>query len=219
MTRLQVDGFSISLDGYGAGPDQSRDNPIGTGGQGLHEWLMRTRSFKQTHGGRAEDGETGLDDEIAARGFKNVGATIMGRNMFGPIRGAWTGNWTGWWGEEPPFHTPVFVLTHHPREPLQMKGGTIFHFVTDGIAAARERAIAAAGGKNVRVGGGVATIRQFLQAGLIDEMHVAISPVLLGGGEPLFAGIDLLRLGYRCTNYTPSAAAAHYFFAKSPPSP
>ena len=190
MTRLQVDGFSISLDGYGAGPNQSLDNPIGIGGHGLHEWLMRTRTFKQTHGGE-EGGETGLDDEVAARGFRNVGASIMGRNMFGPIRGPWSGDWTGWWGEEPPFHTPVFVLTHHPRKPLEMKGGTIFHFVTEGIQVARERAIAAAGGKNVRVGGGVATIRQFLQAGLIDEMHVAISPVLLGSGEPLFVGIDL----------------------------
>jgi dihydrofolate reductase len=198
----------MSLDGYGAGPGQDLANPQGVGGLANHNWAFATRTFRQMFG--QEGGSTGIDDEIAARGFADIGAWIMGRNMFTPSRGPWVDDaWKGWWGDNPPYHCPVFVLTHHPRAPLEMDGGTTFHFVTDGIHAALERAKAAANGRDVRVGGGAATIRQYLTAGLIDEMHLAISPILLGSGEHLLAGIDLPRLGYRCTGHTPTPNAMH----------
>jgi dihydrofolate reductase len=212
MPRLLVNAFSISLDGYGAGPDQGLDNPLGRGGESLHEWLFPTRTFQRMSG---KDGTTGLDDDFAARGFVNVGAWIIGRNMFGPVRGAWPDHsWKGWWGDNPPYHVPVFVLTHYPRPPLEMDGGTTFHFVTDGPAAALRRATEAAGGRDVRIGGGAAAIRQYLLARLIDEMHFVISPLLLGGGEPLFAGLDLPGLGYAVTGNVPSAQATHVTLAK-----
>ncbi len=208
MSKLRVHAFAISLDGYGAGPDQSLENPLGVGGPGLHQWVFPTRTFQKIFG--KEGGTTGIDDDFAARGFANVGAWILGRNMFGPIRGPWPDDaWKGWWGDNPPYHTPVFVLTHHPRASIAMEGGTTFHFVTDGIDAALKRATAAAGGKDVRLGGGVATIRQYLRAGLIDEMHLALSPVLLGSGEHLLAGIDMLKLGYECTEHVATANATH----------
>jgi len=213
MARLRVHNFSISLDGYGAGPAQSLENPLGVGGEKLHEWFVGTRTFQQVHGGT--EGTTGVDDDFAGRSFKNVGAWILGRNMFGPIRGAWTDDaWRGWWGDDPPYHVDVFVLTHHPRAAIPMAGGTTFHFVTDGIHAALERAVAAAQGRDVQLGGGVATIRQYLQAGLIDEMHIAISPVLLGSGEHLLSGIDLLQLGLRCVEHVPTAGATHVVLKK-----
>lgn len=208
MSKLRVNCFAVSLDGYGAGPDQSVDNPLGKGGEALHGWFVPTRTFQQMLG--KEGGTTGVDDEFAVRSFENVGAWIMGRNMFGPIRGAWPDdNWKGWWGDNPPYHCPVFVLTHHERAPVTMEGGTVFHFVTDGIEAALERADRAADGMDVRVGGGVATIRQYLRAGLIDEMHLAIAPVLLGSGEHLLAEIDAASLGYRCAEHVPSQGATH----------
>jgi dihydrofolate reductase len=213
MSRLRVHCFAISLDGYGAGPNQDLNNPLGVGGMGLHEWFLPTRTFRAAFG--QDGGETGIDDDFAARGFKDIGAWILGRNMFGPVRGPWPDDaWKGWWGDNPPYHVPVFVLTHHARAPLAMAGGTTFHFVTDGIDAALTRAKEAAGGKDVRVGGGAATIRAYLSAGLIDEMHVAISPVLLGGGEPLFAGLDLPALGYERTEHVPSAKATHVVLKK-----
>jgi dihydrofolate reductase len=210
---LRVGNFSLSLDGFGAGPDQSRENPLGVGGEALHDWFVPTRTFQQVHG--KEGGTTGVDDDFAARVHVNVGAWIMGRNMFGPIRGPWPDeNWKGWWGDNPPFHCPVFVLTHHERAPITMAGGTIYHFVTDGIEAAIERAVQAANGKDVLLGGGVATIRQYLRAGLIDEMHLAISPLLLGSGEHLFANIDTASLGYRCTGHVPTQNATHVVLTK-----
>ena len=184
MSKLRIHAFTISLDGYGAGPNQDLQNPLGVGGESLHEWFVPTRTFQKYFG--RDGGETGADDDFAARGVENLGAWILGRNMFGPVRGAWPDDtWKGWWGDNPPYRVPVFVLTHHARAPVTMDGGTTFHFVTDGIEAALRRAREAANGKDVRVGGGVATIRQYLQARLVDEMHVAISPVLLGGGEAL----------------------------------
>ncbi|MBX3607018.1 MAG: dihydrofolate reductase family protein [Piscinibacter sp.] len=213
MSRLRVESFSISLDGYGAGPAQDLDNPLGIGGKALHEWAFATRTFRRLFG--MEGGSTGVDDELAQRGFDNVGAWILGRNMFGPVRGPWPDeSWRGWWGEEPPYHVPVFVLTHHARPPLAMAGGTTFHFVTDGLPAALERARAAAGGRDVRMGGGVATIREGLRAGLIDEMHLAVSPVLLGQGEHLLHGIDLPALGFRCTRHVPTPLATHVVLAR-----
>ncbi len=215
MPKLRVCCFGLSLDGYGAGPDQSRDNPLGVGGMALHQWVFPTRTFQTLFG--KEGGTTGVDDDFAARGFANVGAWILGRNMFGPIRGPWPDDaWKGWWGDNPPYHTPVFVLTHHPRASIAMEGGTTFHFVTDGIDAALKRATAAADGKDVRLGGGVATIRQYLRAGLIDEMHLAISPVLLGSGEHLFAGIDVPKLGHGCTEHVPTANATHVVLMRRP---
>jgi dihydrofolate reductase len=213
MTRLKVRSFAISLDGYGAGPNQSLENPMGEGGRGLHKWFVGTKTFQRMMGD-ASKGSDGPDEDFAARGFDNVGAWILGRNMFSPTRGPWDEEWKGWWGDEPPYHVPVFVLTHHPRPPLEMKGGTIFHFVTDGIESAYAQARAAANGKDIRLGGGVATIREFLKAGLVDEMHLAISPILLGSGENLFAGLDLHALGFRCTEHVPTPHATHVVLAK-----
>ena len=208
MSRVRVQSFSVSLDGFGAGPDQSLEAPMGVGAMPLHEWVFPTRTFAQMSG--EGGGEAGPDDDFAAAGFENIGAWILGRNMFGPVRGPWPDeSWTGWWGEEPPYHTDVFVLTHHARAPLAMKGGTTFHFVTDGPLAALERAKTSAAGKDVRVGGGAATVRQYLTAGLIDEMHLAYAPVMLGSGEPLLAGIDLPALGYSVTRHVPTARATH----------
>jgi dihydrofolate reductase len=208
MTQVRVESFAISLDGYGAGPNQDINNPLGVGGEDLHQWFIPTRTFQRTHG--AGDGTTGVDDDFAARGFKNIGAWIMGRNMFGPIRGPWPDlNWKGWWGNNPPYHVPVFVLTHHARPPLEMEGNTTFHFVTGGIHEAMHRAREAANGMDVRIGGGASVIRQYLGEALIDELHVAIAPILLGQGEPLFEGIDLRALGYGCVQFAASAKAAH----------
>jgi dihydrofolate reductase len=209
VSKLRVNAFSVSADGFGAGPDQSRDQPLGRGGEQLHQWFVPTRTFQRNVQTR-DGGTTGVDDDFAARSFENLGAWIMGRNMFGPVRGPWPDDdWKGWWGANPPYHVPVFVLTHHARPPLAMQGGTVFHFVTDGIEAALDQARAAAGGKDVRIGGGAATIRQYLQARLIDEMHIAISPILLGAGESLFEAIDLPALGYRVTQHVSTAAAMH----------
>ena len=209
MSKLRVNAFSVSADGFGAGPEQRRDQPLGRGGEQLHEWFFPTRTFQQEVQ-RREGGTTGVDNDFAERSFENLGAWIMGRNMFGPVRGPWPDyEWKGWWGANPPYHVPVFVLTHHRRPPLEMEGGTVFHFVTDGIGAALDQARVAAQGKDVRIGGGAATIRQYLQAGLIDEMHLAISPILLGQGEPLFEGIDLLSLGYSVKEHVSTAAAMH----------
>jgi dihydrofolate reductase len=208
MPKLRVHAFAISLDGYGAGPNQDLANPLGVGAMELHKWYRATRTFRRMFG--QDGGSTGIDDEIAARGFENIGAWIMGRNMFGPVRGPWPDEtWRGWWGDNPPYHCPVFVLTSHPRASFTMEGGTTFHFVTDGVHAALERAREAANDKDVRVGGGVASIRQYLREGLIDEMHVAISPVLLGSGEHLLAGLDLPKVGYTCTEHIPTPNAAH----------
>ena len=208
MSKLRVASYSISLDGYGAGPNQTREEPLGVGGESLHDWLVATRTFHALTG--KEGGDTGVDDEFAARGFRNTGAWIMGRNMFTSSRGPWPDDgWKGWWGEEPPYHCDVFVLTHHAHAPIAMKGGTTFHFVTGGIREALDRARASAGGKDVRVGGGASTVRQYLEARLIDEMHYAVSPILLGSGEALLAGLDLLALGYRVAEHVGTAKATH----------
>jgi dihydrofolate reductase len=213
MSRLRVKSFSISLDGYGAGPAQDLANPIGIGGHALHEWFFPTQTFQQMIGN--DGGTTGVDNDFAARGFENIGASIMGRNMFGPVRGPWPDDtWKGWWGKNPPFHTPVFVLTHQPRASIVMEGGTTFHFVTGGIHAALEQAADAAKDKDIRLGGGVATVRQYLSAGLIDEMHLAFSPVLLGSGESLFQGIDIPKLGYVRTEHVATPNATHVVFTK-----
>ncbi len=213
MPKLRVHSFSISLDGYGAGPNQNLDNPLGAGGEALHEWVFATRTFRRMYG--TDVGTTGIDDDFAARGFANIGAWIMGRNMFGPVRGPWPdGTWKGWWGDNPPYHSHVFVLTNHPRTSITMEGGTTFHFVTDGIHAALKRATEAADGQDIRLGGGVATIRQYLRAGLVDEMHIVISPILLGSGEHLFDVIDAPELGYECTEHVPTANATHVVLAK-----
>lgn len=209
MTRVRVESFTVSLDGYGAGPDQDLANPLGVGGTDLHQWLFPTRTFQRTLFG-ADQGTTGIDDDFAARGFRNVGAWILGRNMFGPVRGSWPDDtWKGWWGASPPYHVPTFILTHHARASIDMEGGTTFHFVTGGIHEALDRARAAANGKDVRIGGGPNTIQQYLRAGLIDEMHFAISPVVLGRGERLFDGVDLRSLGYTCTQCVSSEKATH----------
>jgi dihydrofolate reductase len=209
MALVRVDGFTISLDGFGAGPDQDIDNPLGRGGTDLHQWFRGTRTFQSRVLG-ADGGTVDADDEFAARGFKNVGAWILGRHMFGPIRGAWPDtNWKGWWGDEPPYHVPTFILTHHARAPIEMKGGTTFHFVTGGIHEALERARAAAKGLDVRIGGGVATIQQYLRERLINELHIAVSPVLLGSGERLFESTDMRALGYECVQFTATEKAAH----------
>ena len=209
ISKLRVHAFTVSADGFGAGPDQGREYPLGRGGEELHGWFVPTRVFQQNVQ-RREDGTTGVDNDFAERSFENLGAWIMGRNMFGPVRGPWPDHeWKGWWGADPPYHVPVFVLTHHARPPLEMAGGTVFHFVTDGIEAALDRAREAAHGKDIRIGGGAATIRQFLTAGLIDEMHIAVSPVLLGQGEPFWEGIDLTSLGYSMTERVLTEAAMH----------
>lgn len=211
MSKLRVSTFSISLDGYGAGPDQSLEEPLGVGGMAVHGWFRGTKTFqKMVGGGSGEAGRGGVDDDFAARSFENVGAWILGRNMFGPVRGPWEDDsWKGWWGENPPYHVPVFVLTHHARAPLPMAGGTTFHFVTEGIHVALERAKEAARGKDIRLGGGVSVIRQYLTAGLIDELHLVVSSVLLGRGEHLLSGIDTVRLGYRVTEHARSELATH----------
>ncbi len=214
MSKVKVTAFSVSLDGYGAGPDQSIESPLGKRGEELHGWIFPTRMFQKMYG--KGDGTEGTDNDFAEKSFENIGAWIMGRNMFGPIRGSWPNDdWKGWWGENPPYHVPVFVLTNHAREPVSMKGGTIFHFITDGIASALEKARKAANGKDIRIGGGASTIRQFLQAGYIDEMHLAVSPVFLGSGEPLFAGIDLPRLGFTETQTLYGKGATHVILKKS----
>jgi dihydrofolate reductase len=213
MSRLRVNSFSVSLDGYGAGANQSPQQPLGLGGETLHHWMFGTRMFRELFGGQG--GSTGVDDEFARRGFANVGAWILGRNMFGPVRGPWPDEtWQGWWGEEPPYHCEVFVLTHHARQSFAMKGGTTFHFVTGGIHEALERAREAAHGKDVRVGGGVATIQQYLRARLLDELHLAFAPVLLGSGEALFAGVDLAALGYEVTEHVSTDSATHIVLTK-----
>jgi len=215
MSRVRIASFSVSLDGYGAGPGQSLEQPLGRGGEQLHQWFLPTRTFQRMVLGK-EDGTTGADDELAAAGFAGVGAWILGRNMFGPVRGPWPDDsWQGWWGPSPPYHVPVFVLTHHAREPLEMAGGTTFHFVTDGIEVALARARAAAAGRDVRIGGGVSVVRQYLEAGLVDEMHLALTPAVLGAGEALLAGIDLRRLGFEPTRHVSTAAAMHVVLTKS----
>jgi dihydrofolate reductase len=214
MSKLRVESFTISQDGFGAGPGQDLNNPLGVGGTALHSWAMPTRTFQKKVFGQ-DGGETGIDEDFAARGFQNMGAWIMGRNMFGPVRGPWPDeSWRGWWGDNPVYQVPVFVLTHHAREPLVMEGGTTFHFVTEGPAVALERAREAAGGKDVRVGGGVSTIQQYLRLRLIDEMHIAVSPVFLGAGERLFDGVNLPALGYVCTQHVTSPKATHIVLSK-----
>jgi dihydrofolate reductase len=213
MSKLRVHSFSISVDGYGAGPNQDLENPIGVGGLKVFDWFFPTRTWQRMHGN--EDGETGIDDNVAARGFENIGAYILGRNMFGPVRGPWPDeSWKGWWGDEPPYHTPVFVLTHHARAPLEMKGGTTFYFITDGIHSAFEQAKEAAEEKDVRLGGGVSTVRQYLSARLVDELHLAIVPVLLGEGEHLLAGLNLPALGYECADRIEGVRATHVILRK-----
>ncbi len=234
MSKVKVAGFSISLDGYGAGPHQDLQNPLGLRGMELHQWVFKTEFFQKMHGqggpvdaqndvvSRADPESSvptaGLRDtnnEFAEKAAANVGAWILGRNMFGPIRGAWPNDeWKGWWGENPPYHVPVFVLTHHARPPLEMEGGTTFHFVTDGIESALKQAKAAAGDKDIRIGGGTATVRQYLKAGLIDQMHLAVAPVILGEGENLFQGLNLIEMGFSVTSYTPTENAAHIILDK-----
>lgn len=211
--KIKVMCFSISLDGYGAGPSQSLENPLGVRGTEVHNWMFPTKMFMKMM--RKDGGTEGVDNDFADKSFDDVGAWIMGRNMFGPIRGNWTDDeWKGWWGEEPPYHVPVFVLTHHKRKPVEMKGGTVFHFVTDGIESAIEKAREAAAGKDIRIGGGVSTIRQFLQAGHIDEIHFAISPIFLGSGDNLFAGIDMSTLGFNKIQRIIGEGATHFILAK-----
>ncbi|MCC6710129.1 MAG: dihydrofolate reductase family protein [Gammaproteobacteria bacterium] len=194
MSKVRVESFAISIDGFGAGPNQSLENPLGEGGMALHEWALATKTFKAMFG--EEGGTTGLDDQFARQGFDNIGAWILGRNMFAPTRGSWGDTeWEGWWGDEPPYHVPVFILTHHPRNSIVMKGGTTFHFVSGGIHAVLEQARAAANGMDVRIGGGANTIRQYLEARLVDHIHLAISPTLLGAGKHLFEGLNLVTLG------------------------
>jgi len=213
MSKLRVQSFAMSLDGYSAGPRQDMQNLLGVRGHEIMQLFMHTRFWRRLQG--QEGGETGIDNGIAGKGFDNIGAWILGRNMFGPVRGPWPDeSWKGWWGEEPPYHVPVFVLTHHARAPLAMKGGTTFHFVTEGIEAALARAREAAGGRDVRVGGGVATVRQYLRARLVDEMHLAMSPVLLGDGESLFHGVDAHALGYECERHVAGERAVHLYLRR-----
>ena len=213
MQKLSVASFSISVDGFGAGPNQSLENPLGVGGEELHQWFFPTKTFQQNVLGKS-GGTTGVDNEFAENGFKNIGAWILGRNMFSPYRGSPNVNWKGWWGENPPYHVPVFILTNHQRESIEMEGGTTFHFVTDGINAALEKAFDSANGKDVRLGGGVNTIRQYLKAQLIDELHLAVSPVILGSGENLFLNLDLRSLGYKCIKNVSSEKAMHLIINK-----
>lgn len=214
MSRLRVESFSLSLDGYGAGLNQDLENPLGTGGMSVHEWFFPTLTFNKMIG--KPGGTTGIDNQFASRGFDGIGANIMGRNMFGPLRGPWKDEeWKGWWGPNPPYHSPVFVLTHHERKPIEMEGGTIFYFVTDGIESALKQAQTAAGGKDIRLNGGVSTIRQYLSKGLVDYMHLAVSPKLLGAGENLFAGLDLVKLGYSVKQSVSGENATHVIIEKS----
>ncbi|ABC91353.1 probable dihydrofolate reductase protein [Rhizobium etli CFN 42] len=213
MSKVRVAGFSVSVDGFGAGPEQSLNDPLGKRGPEMFQWFFHTRTFRAMMG--KDDGSTGIDEDYASRAMANFGAFILGRNMFGPIRGEWPDDaWKGWWGPNPPYHAPTYVLTHYPREPLVMEGGTTFHFVTGGIHQALDQAKAAAGDKDVKIGGGVATVRQYLQAGLIDELHFAVSPVVLGKGEAMFAGIDLPALDFRVTEHAASEKATHIVLAK-----
>ena len=213
LGRVRVAGFAVSLDGFGAGPEQSLQDPLGKRGKELHSWFFGTKTFKAMFG--ESGGSEGVDETFAHRSMDGFGAFILGRNMFGPVRGKWPDdNWKGWWGDNPPYHTPVFVLTQHPRAPIVMDGGTTFHFVTDGIHAALKRATEVADGRDIRLGGGVAAIRQYLRAGLVDEMHIAISPVLLGSGEHLIAGIDAPALGYQCTEHVPTPHATHIVLSR-----
>ncbi len=214
MTKLRVHSFGVSMDGFGAGPRQDLEHPLGVRGEEIMDWFFPTRTFQQMYGDGG--GETGVDNGIAEQGMPPFGAFILGRNMFGPVRGPWPDDsWKGWWGDEPTYHAPVFVLTHHPRPSLEMKGGTTFHFVTDGIHAAAERAKEAAGGRDVRIGGGVSTVRQFLSAGLLDELHLAVRPVLLGEGEALFEGLDLRSLGYEVERHVMGERAMHVFIRRA----
>jgi dihydrofolate reductase len=213
VSKLRVQSFALSIDGYGAGPNQDLQNPIGVGGLELMDWFFHTRAWRKMHG--LDGGETGVDNGLAESGLAGIGAWILGRNMFGPVRGPWPDeSWKGWWGDEPPYHVPVFVLTHHARAPLTMAGGTEFRFVTDGIQTALEQASAAAAGRDVRLGGGISTIRQYLSAGLIDELHLAVRPVLLGSGEQLFNGIDMRAAGYQCTQSVAGERATHLFLSR-----
>ena len=215
MSKVRVHNLAMSLDGYVAGPNQSLNDPLGVGGTGLHEWVFATRSGRQMMGG-LDGGDEGLDDEFIAKGTAGIGATIMGRNMFGPVRGSWGDDaWTGWWGESPPFHHPVFVLTHHDRPSISMEGGTTFHFVSDGVEAARDRALDAADGNDVRVGGGAATVQQYLRAGLIDDLHLAIVPILVGNGERLFDHLDGGPDGYECVEFVSSPSVVHARFSRT----
>jgi dihydrofolate reductase len=211
--KVRVQSFAVSLDGYSAGPNQDLRNPLGVGGPELMEWFFPTRVFRKMQG--HDDGELGVDNDMAEQGMAGLGAWILGRNMFGPVRGPWPDDtWKGWWGEEPPYHAPVFVLTHHKRDPIPMKGGTTFYFVTDGIHAALERAKDAAKGKDVRIGGGVSTVRQYLQAGLIDELHLPVRPMFMGRGENLWSGLDVRALGYDAAGHVPGERATHVFLRK-----
>lgn len=213
MHKLRVESFSLSIDGIGAGPNQNIDHPLGVGGVDLHQWAFPTETFQKSM--ENKEGSTGTDNNFAKRGFTNIGAWIMGRNMFGPIRGPWPNErWKGWWGENPPYHVPVYVLTHHERQPIKMKGGTTFYFVTEGIHSALDQAFESADGKDVRLGGGVNTIQQYLNAKLVDEMHIAISPIFLGAGENLFTEINLLDLGYQCTDHVTTDNATHVIIKK-----
>ena len=216
MSKLVIKSFSVSIDGFGAGPGQNIENPMGRGGMALHEWVFPTKTFQAMHGKSPGEGETGIDDNFAASGFENIGAWILGRNMFGPERGPWQDlSWKGWWGDNPPYHTPVYILTHHERADIEMAGGTTFHFIKGGIEAALQQAKKGAGGKDIRIGGGVATVRQYLKAGLVDEMHLAMAPILLGSGENLFLNLNLSELGYICSDYQPSDKAVHLVFRKA----
>ena len=212
MSKVRVGGFSISLDGFGAGPEQSLEHPLGRRGQELHQWIYGTRFFRTMIG--QDGGSEGVDQAYADRAMSGFGAFILGRNMFDPARGPWDESWKGWWGDNPPYHAPTFVLTHHPRDPIEREGGTTFIFVTEGIEAALEQARAAAGDLDVKIGGGVETVRQYLRAGLIDELHFALSPVVLGQGEAMFAGVDLSALGFRVTEHQPSEHATHIVLAR-----
>jgi dihydrofolate reductase len=213
MTKVRVAGLGVSVDGFAAGPDQGLELPLGRNGPDLFQWFFPTRTFRAMTG--KDGGTTDIDDRYAERAMAGFGAFILGRNMFGPIRGAWPDDtWKGWWGDNPPYHAPTFILTHHARPPIVMEGGTTFHFVTDGIESALSQARAAAGDKDVKIGGGVETVRQYLRAGLVDEMHLALAPVVLGQGEALFAGLDLRELGYRVVERATTEAATHVVFAR-----
>ncbi|MBV6492930.1 MAG: hypothetical protein LDLANPLL_00935 [Turneriella sp.] len=216
MQKVKIAAFSVSLDGFSAGPKQSLENPLGERGGEIMNWVFPTRFFQKMHGDGSDNGTTGIDNSFAEKSFENVGAWILGRNMFGPIRGTWPDeSWRGWWGENPPYHVPVFVLTHHARKPLEMQGGTTFYFVTEGIEAALEKAKTAAQGKDIRIGGGAQTVRQYLQKALVDEMHLAYAPVFLGEGENLLAGINLTKLGFTYVEHTQGESALHVVLKKS----